>query len=71
MLFDGNTDAVDYIARHLIGDGYFRLQAELLTGLDDLDDVSETNVAALEAMATDYLLREETRKTLAGLAARV
>ncbi|RDY68259.1 patatin-like phospholipase family protein [Lysobacter soli] len=71
VLFDGNTDAVDYIARHLIGDGYFRLQAELMTGLDDLDDVSETNIAALEAMSQDYLLREDTRKTLAGLVARL
>lgn len=71
VLFDGNTDAVDYIARHLIGDGYFRLQAELLAGLDDLDDVTETNIVALEAMARDYLLREETRKTLTGLVARL
>lgn len=71
VLFDGNTDAVDYIAQHLVGDGYFRLQAELLTGLDDLDDVSATNIAALQSMARDYLLREETRKKLAGLVARL
>jgi uncharacterized protein len=71
VLFDGNTDAVDYIAQHLVGDGYFRLQAELLTGLDDLDDVSATNIAALDAMAQDYLLREDTRKKLAALVARL
>lgn len=71
VLFDGNTDAVDYIAEHLVGDGYFRLQAELLTGLDDLDDVSSTNIAALEAMAHSYLLQADTRKKLAALVTRL
>ncbi|MDI9240209.1 CBASS cGAMP-activated phospholipase [Lysobacter sp. LF1] len=71
VLFDGNTDAVDYIAQHLVGDGYFRLQADLLTGLDDLDDVSATNIAALESMARTYLLQAETRKKLAGLVAKL
>jgi patatin-like phospholipase/acyl hydrolase len=71
VLFDGSTDAVDYIAQHLVGDGYFRLQAELLTGLDDLDDVSSTNVAALETMAKDYLLHADTQAKLASLAVRL
>lgn len=71
VLFDGNTDAVDYIAQHLVGDGYFRLQAELLTGLDDLDDVSATNIAGLESMARAYLLQAETRKKLVGLVAKL
>jgi patatin-like phospholipase/acyl hydrolase len=71
VLFDGSTDAVDYIAQHLVGDGYFRLQAELLTGLDDLDDVSATNVAALETMAKDYLFHADTQAKLASLASRL
>ncbi|MBU8978128.1 patatin-like phospholipase family protein [Lysobacter sp. MMG2] len=71
VLFDGNTDAVDYIAQHLVGDGYFRLQAELMTGLDDLDDVTATNIAALEAMAQNYLQREETQNKLATLVTRL
>ena len=71
VLFDGNTDAVDYIAQQLVGDGYFRLQAELLTGLDDLDDVSATNIAGLEAMAKDYLLRADTRTKLDTLTAQL
>lgn len=71
VLFDGNTDAVDYIAQQLVGDGYFRLQAELLTGLDDLDDVSATNIAGLEAMAKDYLLRADTRAKLDALVAQL
>lgn len=68
VLFDGNADSVDYIARHLVGDSYFRMQAELAIGMDDMDDVSETNVAALEAVARDYLALATTRKQLKRLA---
>ena len=68
VLFDGSADSVDYIARYLVGDGYFRMQAELAIGLDDMDDVSETNIAALEAVARDYLLQPDTRKQLKRLA---
>ena len=64
MLFDGNTDSVDYIARHLVGDSYFRLQAELVIGMDDLDDTSSTNIAALEIMAKNYLAQAATQKQL-------
>lgn len=69
VLFDGNTDSVDYIARQLVGDGYFRLQTELLIGLDDLDDVSATNIAALEILAKDYLLQPVTQQRLTALVA--
>lgn len=69
VLFDGSTDSVDYIARQLVGDGYFRLQAELIIGLDDLDDTSATNIAALETLAKDYLAKPDTRKQLAALVA--
>lgn len=71
VLFDGNADSVDYIARQLVGDGYFRMQAELLVGLDDLDDTSNTNLAALQTLARDYLTRPATRKQLAALARRL
>ncbi|RNF83171.1 patatin-like phospholipase family protein [Montanilutibacter psychrotolerans] len=71
VLFDGNTDSVDYIARQLVGDGYFRLQTELLIGLDDLDDTSATNIAALEIMATRYLQQAQTQDQLRRLAAMV
>lgn len=67
VLFDGNTDSVDYIAQQLVGDGYFRMQAELVIGLDDLDDTSDTNLFALEAMARDYLARPATVQRLARL----
>jgi patatin-like phospholipase/acyl hydrolase len=69
VLFDGNSESVDYIARHLVGDAYFRLQVELAIGMDDLDDVSATNLAALEATARDYLLQPATRRKLRQLAA--
>jgi patatin-like phospholipase/acyl hydrolase len=68
VLFDGNADSVDYIARHLVGDSYFRLQTELAIGMDDLDDVSETNIAALEGVSRDYLALPTTRKKLKRLA---
>lgn len=61
VLFDASSDSVDYIAHHLVGDGYFRLQAELVVGLDDLDDTSETNLLALETLARDYLAQPTTR----------
>jgi patatin-like phospholipase/acyl hydrolase len=69
VLFDGNTDAVDYIAQRLVGDGYFRMQTPLTVGLDDLDDTSETNLLALEKVAGDYLLKAQTRDMLKRLAA--
>lgn len=60
VLFDASSDSVDYIAHQLVGDGYFRLQTELVVGLDDLDDTSETNLLALETLARDYLARRST-----------
>ena len=71
VLFDGNTDSVDYIARHLVGDGYFRMQTQLVVGLDDLDDTSETNLLALDTLARDYLARPETAQLLSQLAVRL
>lgn len=68
VLFDGNTESVDYIAQQLVGDGYFRMQADLVVGLDDLDDTSETNVRGLEALAADYLLKADTVALLRRLA---
>lgn len=68
VLFDGNTDSVDYIARHLVGDNYFRLQTDLTIGSDDTDDASAANLAALESLATGYLRREATRQALDRLA---
>lgn len=64
VLFDGNSDSVDYIARQVVGDSYFRMQTELLVGLDDIDDTSAGNLAALEKLASGYLRHAATRKLL-------
>src|SRR5690606_25497355 len=71
VLLDGTADSVDYIARQLVGKGSFRLQAELLAGLDDLDDTSAVHISALERLARDYLLKPETQQKLRQLASRV
>ena len=48
-----------------------RLQTDLVIGLDDLDDVSSTNIAALEIVAANHLARADTRSMLATLAGRL
>jgi patatin-like phospholipase/acyl hydrolase len=71
VLFDGNAESVDYIARHVVGDGYFRMQAPLTVRLDDLDDGSDTNLAGIEGLADAYLRDVVTQKMLAEFARRV
>jgi patatin-like phospholipase/acyl hydrolase len=56
VLFDGSTDAVDYIARHVIDDKkYFRFQCKLEKAYDDMDNADKTNLNALIAVAQNYL----------------
>lgn len=71
VLFDGNAESVDYIAQFIVGDAYYRLQTPLTIGLDDLDDVSDTNINALETLAKGYLAQPATQKMLAALAHRL
>lgn len=49
VIFDGASDAVDYQLRHVLGDGYHRLQTSLDVASDDLDDASRANMRALRA----------------------
>lgn len=61
VLFDGNTDAVDYIVRNILTPNqYSRLQFELTPGkgMDDLDDASLTNLQALERAAQEHISNE-------------
>ena len=51
VVFDGGQDAVDLQLRALLPDDYVRLQTELETASDDLDDASEKNLAALRREA--------------------
>jgi patatin-like phospholipase/acyl hydrolase len=56
VIMDGGVDAADYIARQLIPqDRYFRFQTCLDKASDAMDDASEKNLAALLAVADDYL----------------
>jgi uncharacterized protein len=65
VLFDGSADSVHYIAGQILRDGrYFRLQAPLLSGYDDFDNVDATNLLGLRKTAEDHLARPETQAAL-------
>jgi patatin-like phospholipase/acyl hydrolase len=62
VLFDGSADSVHYIASEILTDGnYFRLQAPLLRGYDDFDNVDATNLLGLRKTAEDYLARPDVQ----------
>lgn len=70
VLFDGSADSVDYIAGQILGEShYFRLQAPLLRGYDDFDNVDRTNLLALRHTAEAHLDRPDTRAQLDRLVA--
>jgi predicted acylesterase/phospholipase RssA len=51
VVFDGSADAVDAQLSALAGERYIRLQTRLTQASDDLDDASESNLAALRREA--------------------
>jgi patatin-like phospholipase/acyl hydrolase len=51
MVFDGVADTTEFVAGTLMGDRYVRLQTDLNTASDDLDDASERNLDALHKEA--------------------
>lgn len=56
VLFDGSTDAADYVARHIIAvDRYFRFQVELDKAYDDMDKADLVNLDALESIASSFI----------------
>ncbi len=69
VVFDGVSDTVDFQARQLIGDNYFRFQGVLDEGSDDLDDASPGNLRVLQLHAQRLLAESEGR--LAALAQRL
>jgi len=73
VLFDGSTNAVDYIARQVIDDNkYFRFQCTLEKAYDDMDNAGQTNLNALIAVAQNYMATqggEQKLEQLAGLLA--
>lgn len=69
VLFDGSSDATDYIARFLIEESqYFRFQTRLIRGYDDMDNADETNLDALVGLAQNFLSGTEGRRLLSSLA---
>jgi len=65
VLFDGSSDAVDYIASQLIEESrYFRFQTKLDDAYDDMDNADTTNLKALLAIANRFLNDEEGDKQL-------
>ena len=70
VLFDGSSDSVDYIANEILSDGhYFRMQAPLLRGYDDFDNVDATNLLGLRKTAEDYLETPQVQAMLGRLVA--
>ena len=59
VVFDGGQDAVDLQLRALIPDDYVRLQTQLETASDDLDDASSDNLERL-AQEAEALIAAET-----------
>lgn len=69
VLFDGSTDAVDYIARQVIDvNKYFRFQCRLEKAYDDMDNANKTNLNALIAVAENYLTTQGGEQQLQKLA---
>ena len=51
IVFDGVADTIEFEAATLLGERYVRLQTQLGDASDDLDDASESNLAALRGLA--------------------
>ncbi|HEY5956719.1 MAG TPA: patatin-like phospholipase family protein [Polyangiaceae bacterium] len=56
VVFDGVSDTVDFQAGQLLGPDFYRFQARLDDGSDDLDDASASNLDALIRHARQLLL---------------
>ena len=62
VVFDGQSDAVDYQLRQLLGAGrYYRFQTELDQASDDMDDASDDNLQRLKQEAETLIRAGEER----------
>jgi patatin-like phospholipase/acyl hydrolase len=62
VVFDGISDAVDYQLRHVLGEErYWRLQVELTTASDDLDDASPENIRRLREHAEELIATDSAK----------
>lgn len=59
-MLDGVADAADYQLDILLGENYFRFQTTLDTASDDIDDVTNGNIANLKSEANKLLRTHET-----------
>jgi patatin-like phospholipase/acyl hydrolase len=59
VVFDGISDTVDYQLRHLLGEGYTRLQCRLDDASDALDDASAGNLRRLVAQAQALVAEQD------------
>ncbi|MCG8328035.1 MAG: patatin-like phospholipase family protein [Chitinophagales bacterium] len=59
--FDGISDTVDYqLSKFLSRENYFRFQAELKEGNDDMDDSTNTNLRVLQLLAEDIIHKNKS-----------
>ncbi|MCZ6690502.1 MAG: patatin-like phospholipase family protein [Planctomycetota bacterium] len=69
VLFDGASDAVDYIASKLTSENrYYRFQTQLSSAYDDMDNAEKTNINALLSTAARHLSAEGGEAKLEKLA---
>jgi patatin-like phospholipase/acyl hydrolase len=69
VVFDGVSDAVDYQLRHALDEGhYWRLQVELTSASDDLDDAGADNLRELRLQA-EQLIADRSADIDAAIAA--
>lgn len=62
VVFDGQSDAVDYQLRQVLGpQRYYRFQTELDRASDDMDDASEDNLQRLKQEADALIRANEDR----------
>jgi hypothetical protein len=72
VLFDGSSDAVDYIARQLIRpENLFRFQIPLDRQYERMDNPAPANVDVLTHLATHYIDSGPGRRKLEGLVERL
>jgi patatin-like phospholipase/acyl hydrolase len=58
VVFDGVSSAVEYQINELVGDSYFRFQADLKMGSDDMDNATQTNIHALKVLADQEIIKK-------------
>lgn len=53
-LFDGNSTAMEYLSRQMLGDNFIRVNGPLLGASDVMDDTTPENIAALKGIGKGW-----------------